>query len=102
MFLFLRNKKKRQGILLDYPLDGNQQCADCDAACCRGFPSVRLSPEEYERLEQLGAKRLNFTLNGRFYLIIEHGCEFLDGNRCGIHQQRPDICRRFICKEPDD
>lgn len=94
----LRDKRTMlRGMLLDQPQDGNERCAACDASCCRGFPSVELTAEEYALLGQLGAKRLAFTLAGHFYLLIEHGCEFLDGTRCSIYDQRPAICRRFIC-----
>ena len=50
-------------------------------------------------LQALGAKRLEFTLDGRYHLIIENGCEFLDLGRCAIYPHRPDICRRFYCTE---
>lgn len=97
---FFRSKRKvLHGVLLDQPLDGNERCASCDASCCRGFPRVELTAEEYTALEQLGARRLEFTLDERFFLVIEHGCEFLDGNRCGIYHHRPAICRRFVCRE---
>lgn len=103
MNLFHRNVKRLHGILLEHPADGNERCVACDASCCRGFPSVELSPTEYGLLERLGAKRLEFTLDGHFYLLIENGCEFLAGNRCAIYGQRPMICRRFTCRadEPD-
>jgi Fe-S-cluster containining protein len=35
-------------------------------------------------------------------LLIEHGCEFLIGNRCGIYKHRPTICRRFSCRDLAD
>ncbi len=101
MSLFRRDRKKLHGMLLHHPKDGNERCAACDAACCRGFPTVALTADEYARLESLGAKRLEFTLNGHFYLIIENGCEFLHGNRCSIYEDRPKICRLFVCS-PDD
>lgn len=97
---FLRDSRKvLHGMLLEHPEDGAERCAVCDASCCRGFPSVELTAEEYAVLERLGAQRLEFTLDGRFYLVIEHGCEFLEGNRCGIYRQRPEICRRFVCRD---
>lgn len=99
MDLFKKKRVKRHGHLLDQPVDGDDSCRDCEADCCRGFPSVRLTPEEYCTLERLGAVRLQFLLNGEHYLLIEHGCEFLAGNRCSIYQQRPEICRRFTCSE---
>ncbi len=89
-------RKKLHGKLSDVPQDGSR-CSNCDASCCKGFPTVRLSTEEYELLGSLGAKRLEYTLNGSFFLFIENGCEFLEGNRCGIYDHRPDICRRFSC-----
>lgn len=88
---------KRHGRLLDTPLDDDARCRNCAADCCRGFPSVELSADEYALLEKLGAIRLEFTLSGHFYLLIENGCEFLVDNRCAIYAQRPAICRRFTC-----
>ena len=90
---------KRRGRLLDTPLNDSARCRNCAADCCRGFPSVELSAEEYALLQQLGAIRLEFTLNSHFYLLIENGCEFLVDNRCAIYTQRPAICRRFICAD---
>jgi len=59
---------------------------------------VELTWGEYKRLEQLGASRLHLSLYGPHKLIIENGCEFLDHGRCGIYDDRPDICRRFVCR----
>ena len=97
--LFKTKRVKRQGFLSDRPVDGDESCRGCEADCCRGFPSVKLTAEEYSTLERLGAVRLLFLLNGEHYLLIEHGCEFLDQNRCSIYNQRPEICRRFTCRE---
>jgi len=93
-----RVKEKRHGLLLNQPLDDPSCCSTCAALCCRSFPNVDLSWDEYQRLEALGAARLHFSLHGPHKLIIENGCEFLRGNRCGIYDDRPEICRRFICK----
>lgn len=90
---------RRRGLLQDIPLDNNERCRHCAADCCRGFPSVELSADEFTVLKDLGAVRLTFTLTGRFYLLIENGCEFLIANRCAIYAQRPAICRRFICTD---
>lgn len=99
MTLFSRKREKRKGVLLAEGVDGGERCRECDAACCRGFPSVELTPTEYAVLESLGAVRLVYLLSGRHYLMIENGCEFLVGNRCGIYAHRPAICRRFTCRE---
>jgi len=97
--LFNKKRLKRHGFLSDQPVDSSEGCRGCDADCCREFPSVRLTAEEYSTLERLGAVRLLFLLNGEHYLLIEDGCEFLENNRCGIYSQRPEICRRFTCCE---
>lgn len=101
MHLFSQ-RRKLHGVLLDTDLDNGSQCLSCDAACCRGFPSVRLTSDEYARYEKRGGVRLEFTLTGEFYLIIENGCDFLVGNRCSIYEQRPAICRRFSCRPQSD
>lgn len=95
----MRERRKLHGVLLDHEVASDERCLECDASCCRGFPSVPLSPEEYARLERLGASRLMYTLNGRHFLVIEQGCEFLDGNRCSIYADRPLVCRLFTCRE---
>lgn len=99
MSFFPTRRTLLHGVVLDHPVDGNERCAGCDASCCRAFPRVELTTEEYATLERLGATRLEFTLNGRFFLMIENGCEFLVGSRCGIYHQRPTVCRRFVCLE---
>lgn len=98
MLFSRREKEKRHGLLLDQPVDDPPCCRACDALCCRSFPSVNLTWTEYEQLSGLGATRLQFSLYGPHKLIIENGCEFLQENRCGIYQHRPDICRRFVCQ----
>ncbi len=94
-------RMRRRGVLLDRPVDNDPRCRDCDGVCCRSFPSVSLSWDEYERLRALGAQRLGFTLAGG-WLIIENGCEFQVGARCGIYPQRPEVCRRFVCLPDED
>ena len=92
-------KAKKHGMLLDLPVDDDGRCRSCDGACCRSFPSVELSWDEYQQLLGLGARRLHFSLNGRHRLIIENGCEFLAAGRCTIYEDRPNVCRRFFCRE---
>lgn len=98
-----RTRERRHGLLLDHPLDDPQRCRNCDGACCRAFPSVALTWEEYQALESLGAQRLELALNGTYHLLIENSCEFLSEGRCTIYTQRPEICRRFYCSDlPSD
>lgn len=98
--LFRRRALVKHGLMRDQPVEDGR-CDGCTGECCRGFFSVALTPEEYGMLERLGARRLEFTLAGDFYLIIEHGCEFLRENRCGIYDHRPDVCRRFTCSDDE-
>jgi Fe-S-cluster containining protein len=92
---------RKRGLLLDRAIDNDPPCRDCDGVCCRSFPSVSLSWGEYERLRALGAQRLQFTFAGA-WLIIENGCEFQIGARCGIYPHRPEVCRRFVCFAGED
>ena len=94
-----RLKTKRRGMLLDQHRDGGENCRECGGACCRSFSDVELSWEEFKRLQELGAKRLQLCLVGPPRLVIDFNCEFLIHGRCGIYESRPDICRRFICVE---
>ncbi len=63
---FWQRKGVKHGVLLDEPVDVSR-CAGCAADCCHGFPSVELSDDEYQTLRRLGGKRLEFTLDERFY-----------------------------------
>lgn len=98
MLFFRHDKEKRHGVMLDSPLDDPACCKNCDAVCCRSFPTVEITWDEYRQLEALGATRLQFSLHGPHKLIIENGCEFLHGSRCGIYEHRPAVCRRFVCR----
>jgi len=91
--------KRYHGILHGAPLDGNDRCQRCGGICCSSFTAVDISWGEYERLEELGAKRLHLSLYGPHKLEIDSGCEFLVEGRCSIYEARPDICRRFFCSE---
>lgn len=94
-----RQKKKYRGILLAAPQDGDGRCQECGGACCRSFSDVELSWEEYERLQKLGATRLQLSLLGPHRLLIDYNCEFLTDGRCAIYAARPEICRRFTCED---
>ena len=98
---FIGQRVKRQGILLDHPVENDAQCQGCDGECCRSFPSLEITWQEYETLKAHGATRLYFSLIGHHKLIIENGCQFLSQGRCSIYDDRPNVCRRFIClKKP--
>jgi uncharacterized protein len=97
MLFSRRERQKRHGVLLEHPLNDPSCCRNCDGVCCRSFPSVHLSWDEYQQLNALGATRLQFSLFGPHKLLIDNGCEFLSEGRCVIYEHRPEICRRFIC-----
>lgn len=98
LFSILR-RKKYHGTLLDLPQDGDERCRECGGVCCSSFSAVEISWEEYHRLTSLGALRLQRTFFGRHRLEIDCGCEFLVQGRCRIYDERPDVCRRFICRD---
>jgi Fe-S-cluster containining protein len=98
LFPLLRMKKYR-GILLDEPRDGDDRCQKCGGVCCSSFAAVDISWDEFERLRELGARRLQLSLYGPHKLAIDYGCEFLEEGRCSIYEARPDICRRFFCTD---
>ena len=95
----IRKQTRLHGVLLEHPLDDDPRCSGCDGACCRGFPSVELTWEEYGRLRELGATRLVLPLTGPPLLLIDYCCEFLVDGRCAIYIERPGICRRFSCRD---
>jgi len=94
-----RKKKKYRGILLEAPRDSDVRCQQCGGICCNSFTAIDISWDEYQRLEELGARRLQLSLFGPHKLEIDCGCEFLIEGRCSIYEVRPDICRRFTCSE---
>ena len=97
-----RSQQRRRGIIREEPLDDDPRCSLCDGACCRGFPSVELTWEEYERLRELGAARLLLPLAGPPLLLIDYCCEFLSDGRCTVYADRPAICRRFTCEDAEN
>jgi Fe-S-cluster containining protein len=95
----MRARVKRRGVLRERSVDDDWRCRSCDGVCCRSFVAVELTWAEYETLEALGARRLEFSLARRHKLVIDGGCEFLVGGRCAIYEHRPEVCRRFICDD---
>ncbi len=95
----MRWRVRKHAVLSDRPVDAPSRCRTCDGVCCRSFVAVELSFAEYETLEALGARRLQFSLRGPHRLEIEGGCEFLVEGRCSIYPHRPELCRRFVCDD---
>ena len=99
MSLLNRQKRKLHGMLMERPTEGDERCMSCHGDCCRSFTDVELTWEEFQRLQNLGATRLQLALAGPHRLVIDYNCEFLSNGRCAIYEFRPDICRRFTCRE---
>lgn len=97
MLFSIHSKGRRHGVLLDHPQNGDQRCFRCGGDCCRSFSDVELTWEEFERLRQLGASRLQMSLSGPHRLMIDYNCEFLSDGRCLIYEARPGVCQRFTC-----
>lgn len=77
----------------DQLTDPNVRCSDCAAVCCRLNVLVKAGdrvPPELTRVDEQGM------------LVMAHApdgwCVALDRRSmsCGIYEQRPDECRRFV------
>jgi Fe-S-cluster containining protein len=80
----------------------NNYCLNnCNAECCRGN-SILVKPDEVDRVTK---RNRSFILGTKRDLIIistEPKCPSLDGNKCSIYEQRPDICRNWPIKAVED
>ncbi|MCL2679311.1 MAG: YkgJ family cysteine cluster protein [Dehalococcoidia bacterium] len=65
--------------------------------CCRAHDGVHITHEEYTRLTAFSGKTPDVIIreNGKMFLHVTNGCEFLKNNACTIYAVRPDICRTF-------
>ena len=95
----MRARVRKHAVLSDRPFDDPARCRECGGVCCRSFVALPLTFAEYEALEALGACRLQLSLRGPHWLVIDGGCEFLADGRCSIYERRPDVCRRFVCED---
>lgn len=77
-----------------HSLEADVPCNGC-TACCRGS-EVTVTEEEAERLGYENTRELY----GRRVLAHQSdgACVFLENDRCGIHEQRPETCRVFDCR----
>ena len=75
-------------------------CLSC-AACCRVFGVVEVSPQDRIPLPLIMDTELGYkTMKVKPYTFE---CVCLDGNKCSIYENRPDVCRKFevggfLCK----
>ncbi len=80
---------------------GEVLCSYCTARCCRYFALPIDEPKTWSDYDFLRW----FMMHGRtsvfvdgdvWYLMVHADCQHLqDDNRCGIYDNRPEICRRY-------
>ena len=61
-------------------------CSDCNGGCCISYDVIALEPDE---VEYFGVPHI---------LIGVDGCQYLEKGRCSIHNERPQVCRDFDCR----
>jgi Fe-S-cluster containining protein len=81
------------------------ECSQC-GVCCRLF-LINLNEEEYKSgrfrtvLEEFGIEEgfKDAEMEGANLLAQneDESCIYLEGNKCSIHEDRPQVCRRFFC-----
>lgn len=82
------------------------KCGKCIALCCQYFALEIDAPEEPDDFENLRWYIIHedtaiFVDDGDWFLQIFRKCQWLDGNRCGNYENRPQICREYSDEECD-
>ena len=85
-------------------------CDHCTAKCCQYFALPIDTPENREDFDFIRWYLLHegatvFTEDETWYLLVHSRCKHLrDDNRCGIYEERPQICRDYTTEacEYDD
>jgi len=74
-------------------------CTDCSAECCKYFALEIDTPrtkQEFENIRwYLAHKHVAVFVDKRkWFLEINNTCQYLEkGNKCGIYDKRPLVCR---------
>ena len=76
------------------------ECSKSCSSCCMAFKHIGLTDTEYNILSKMGA-RTYIDTSKKLYkrLSVDGGCEFLENNKCTIYSLRPEVCRKFACKD---
>ena len=86
-------------------------CDYCTAKCCRYFALPIETPTELDdfsniRWYMLHGRVAIFVEGDDWYLMVYNDCQaLLPDNRCGIYEDRPNICRAYTtddCEYDDD
>lgn len=90
---------------------GEVLCQYCTAKCCRYFALPIDTPETREDFDHIRWFMLHgsvtvFVEDEAWYLCVHADCKhILPDNRCGIYEDRPNICRTYTtdsCEYDDD
>ncbi len=90
---------------------GDSLCTYCTAKCCRYFAlpiDTPTTPRDFDfiRWFLLHERASVFTEDDTWYLLVHTVCKhLLPDNRCGIYDQRPQVCREYTtdnCEYDDD
>lgn len=68
-------------------MTGDPPCGECTGSCCISYDVIALEPNE---VEHFGVPHI---------LIGNDGCQYLEKGRCSIHNERPQVCRNFDCRD---
>ena len=85
-------------------VQGLDHCNEC-GACCRIAP-CSLMPDDVARIEAhigrslLPSIQVGKRPSGEWVVRMKPPCDFLDGNRCTIHEVKPVGGREFECWNP--
>ena len=76
------------------------KCGGCTALCCSYFALEIDTPDEPADFENLRWYIIHqdvqiFVDDETWYLQIFRKCTWLDGNKCGNYENRPQICRDY-------
>ena len=90
---------------------GECLCSYCPAKCCKYFALPIETPTDWDDYEYIRWFLLHdraaiFTEKGDWYLLVYTTCKHLgEDHRCGIYEQRPNVCRDYStvdCEYEDD
>jgi len=90
---------------------GEYACDYCSGKCCRYFALPIDTPDsrrdlDFIRWYLLHSQATVFVEDDDWYLMVHTKCKhLLDDNRCGVYDERPQICREYktdICEYEDD
>jgi len=71
------------------------ECRKC-GKCCKQF---NLPVKNEDELKERFKEYFGFQLKTcKIKVIFEGECEFLVGNKCSKYEERPEMCKNFICK----